>query len=173
MDLIAKIAAAFAHRRIPAEVVEMEGRFHVDSDVEKAPWFAGRDWRTITRDDWQQRYSAVFFLSPEAFAYYLPSLLIVTVQNPRSYPELAVDSFIGLLDHTPAMEFLDAHLIDRFLGLTDAEFDAIKEWLLFVCENVPFGAWGSAASGPGEIFGRAFDTVTLLQEEARRRRALG
>jgi hypothetical protein len=172
MDLTRKIRAAFAHRQIPSEVVEMEGRFQIDSDVEEALWFAGRDWRAITRDDWQKHACAVIFLSPEAFAYYLPSLLTVTAENPKGYPELAVDSFVGLLDHTPAMEFLDPPLIRRFAGLSDAEFEVVKEWLLFACANLP-GGWGIAASGPGEVFGRAFDTLTLLQEEARLRRAAG
>jgi len=172
MDLIAKIAAAFAHRQIPSEVVEMEGRFQIDSDVDEALWFQGRDWREISRDDWQRHSAAVFFFSPEAFAYYLPSLLMITVQNPKGYPDLAVAKLIHLLDHTPAPEFLDAHLVDWFSGLSDAEFEVVKEWLLFACENLP-GGWGISASGPGEVFGRAFDTVTLLQEEAQRRRALG
>jgi hypothetical protein len=171
MDLTANIETAFAHRQIPSEVVETEGLLQIDSDVEEALWFEGRDWRTITCDDWRKHSCAVFFFSPEAFAYYLPSLLTVTVQDPKGYPDLAVGSLIGLLDHTPAIEFLDDYLIQRFSGLNDAEFKAIKEWLLFACENLPGGS-GIAASGAGEVFGRAFDTVALLQEEAQRRRAL-
>ena len=43
MSLIKKIEAAFAHRQMPAEVVNMEGRYQIDSDVDDALWFQGRD----------------------------------------------------------------------------------------------------------------------------------
>ncbi|SRR5258708_37068099 len=165
MTLQEKIESAFAHRRMPAEVIEPEQYIQFDSDVEEALWFAGRDWREITVKDWQQRSSAAIFLSREAFPYYLPSLLILTIQNPNSYPEMAVDSIIFALDRSPNVEGWDEGLTRRFLGLKAEEFEAIKEWLLFVCENVPHFSYGDAASGPGETFGRAFDTIDLLQKE--------
>ena len=68
MSLIKKIEAAFAHRQMPAEVVNMEGRYQIDSDVDDALWFQGRDWRSLTRDDWEKRHWGVIFLSPHAFA---------------------------------------------------------------------------------------------------------
>jgi hypothetical protein len=166
MTLQEKIENAFRHRQIPAEVVEMESCLQIDSDVEDAQWFKGRDWREITREDWRLRHWGLNFLSPEAFAYYLPSLLVLTIHNPRDYPDLAVHSFIMRLDRTPGIENFDPPLTDRFFGLSGEEFDAIKEWLVFACENVPQVFWGAAASGPGDGFGRAFDTIDLLQKES-------
>jgi hypothetical protein len=166
MTLQEKIEKAFGHRKIPVEVVEMEGCLQVDSDVEDAQWFKGRDWRELTREDWRLRHWGLNFLSPEAFEYYLPSLLVLTIQNPKHYPDLAVHSFIAHLDRTPGKENLDPSLTDRFFGLSFEEFDAIREWLVFACENVPQVFWGAAASGPGDGFGRAFDTIDLLQKEA-------
>jgi len=163
-DLIAKIQTAFAHRKMPSEVIQMEGRFQIDSDVEDTLWFQGRDWREVTCDDWRQRYCAVHFLSPEAFAYYLPSLLILTLENPGT-PTLAFESIIYDLDRSPSTDGWPPRRADRFFGLRPEEYDVLKEWLLFACQNVPFFRWGDAASGPGEMFGRAFDTVDLLQKE--------
>ena len=168
MTLQQRIEKAFAHRRIPAEVVEMEGRFQIDSDVEDALWFKGRDWHVLTVEDWHRRHLGFYFLSPEAFAYYLPSLLILTILNPKDYPGLAVDSFLWQLDRSPGPENLDPPLIDRYSVLNDEEFNAIKEWLLFACESVPQAFGGAAASGPGDGFGRVFDTLELLQKEAER-----
>jgi hypothetical protein len=171
-DLTDKIETAFSHRCMPTEVIEPEQHMRVDSDVEEALWFADRDWHDITSQDWQQRDCAVTFLSRDAFAYYLPSLLIVTVQDPQNYPDLAVGSLISSLDRSPDVAGWDDLFTRRFLGLRSEEYDAIKEWLLFVCENVSYFRYGDAASGAGETFGRAFDTIDLLQRESELQRAM-
>lgn len=169
-DLIAKIKQAFAHRAIPVEVVEMEGRFQIDSDVDDALWFQGRDWRSLTREDWDQRHWGFTFLNPKAFAYLLPSVLVLTIQDPKNAPILAVDSFVWALDRSPGAENLDPLLLERYQELTNGEFEAIKEWLLWACENVPGVFVGRASGGPGDGFGRAFDTLLLLQAEAKKYR---
>jgi hypothetical protein len=167
ISLREKIEKAFAHRQMPTEVVEPEEFLQFDSDVEEALWFAGRDWHEITCEDWRSHNCAVTFLSPEALAYYLPSLLTLTVENPKEYPDLAVDSLINELDRTPCVDGWDDHFRSRFLGLRPEEYDVMKAWLLFMCENFTNYSCGAAASGPGETFGRAFDTIDLLQEETR------
>lgn len=168
MELIEKIEAAFAHRQVPTKVVEMEGRFQIDSDVEDALWFAGRDWRSITRDDWERHHCAVIFLSDEAFAYYLPSLLTLTVRNPEHIPGLAVDSLIDLLDRTPDISQWDLAFTSRFLRFSREEYTVLKEWLVFASEIPSLQGYGIAGSGPGDRFGRAFENVDLLLEESGR-----
>ena len=168
-DLIANIQRAFADRNMPAEVVEMEGRYQIDSDVEDGLWFAGRDWRSLTLEDWRQRHCGFLFLSPEAFAYYLPSILILTVQNPKHCPDLAVQSFLSELDRSPGIENLDSHLANRFSSITRVEYEAIKEWLLWASECIPHVFYGTAVGGAGDGFGRAFDTIDLLQRTAGKR----
>jgi len=56
----------------------------------------------------------------------------------------------------------------HFLGLRPKEYDLIKEWLLQLCEYASYRGFGDAVSGPGDTFGRAYDTVDLLQKEAER-----
>jgi hypothetical protein len=169
MTLQEKIEKVFAHRQLPAEVVNMEGRFQIDSDIEDGLWFKGRDWHELTREDWHRRHWGFYFLSPDAFAYYLPSLLTLTILNPRDYPGLAVDSFLSELDRSSGAENLDKPLIDRYSVLNNEEFNAIKEWLLFACESFPQVFHGCAASGPGDGYGRVFDTLDLLQKQAERK----
>jgi hypothetical protein len=164
MTLQEKIENAFAHRRIPTEVVEMEGRLQFDSDVEDAIWFKRRDWHDLTREDWHQHHWGFHFFSPEGFAYLLPSLLLLTILNPKEYPGLAVDSFLSQLDRSQGAENLETHLINRYSLFNEEEFNTIKEWLLFACESFPQLFHGAAASGPGDGFGRVFDTVDLLQK---------
>lgn len=165
IELIRKVEKAFAHRKIPSEVVVMEGRLQIDSDVEDGLWFQGKDWREISKENWDQRHWGLSYLSPEAFAYYLPSILILTVRDPSNSPELAVDSFVWQLDSSPGIENLSP-LSYRYFEFTDEEFEVIKEWLLWACENMPHVFYGRAVGGPGDGFGRAFDAIDLIHKEA-------
>jgi len=83
---------------------------------------------------------------------------------------MAADSLINELDQSPDPEWWTDGLVRRFLELNPAELNVLKEWLLQICEYVHYKGWGFAASGPGDTFGRAFDTVDLLLKEVERRR---
>ena len=166
--LIELIERSFGHRLIPAKAIEMEGRLQIDSDIDDALWFQGRDWRDLTLEDWRRKHWGFNFLSPEGYVYYLQSILILTLRNPKEYPDLAVDSFLWKLDRSPGVENLDPAIYDRYLPLTNEEFEALKQWILWACENIPDVFYGAASGGPGDGFGRAFDTLTLLQAEAER-----
>lgn len=166
MDLAEKIEHAFAARSKPAEVLPA-GMTQLDSDTDEALWFSGRDWRTLIWNDWQKHSCAIYFFAADAFAYYLPSILILSAQNQND--ELsAADSLISQLDRSPNVEAWSEDFAGRFLKLHPEELVVLKEWLLQVCEYVPYKGVGLAASGPGDKFGRAYDTVDLLQKEIQR-----
>jgi hypothetical protein len=63
----------------------------------------------------------------------------------------------------------DEHFANHFLGLSSEELEVVKEWLLYLCEYPTYRMLGPAASGPGDHFGRVFDTVGLLQKEIKRK----
>jgi hypothetical protein len=169
MKLAEKIERAFAERQMPLNLVEAANLAHPDSDVEDALWFTGRDWHELRWQDWQGHSSAIYFFVPDAFAYYLPSVMILSLQNPAE--ELMVaDALISELDCSPDPEGWTDALVSRFLLLNRAELDVMREWLLQLCEYAPYKSYGIAASGPGDKFGRAFDTLDLLQKEVERRR---
>ena len=169
MELLEKIERTFTRRKMPLNLVEPASLVHPDSDIEDALWFTGRDWREITWQNWQEHSSAIHFFVSDAFAYYLPSVLLLSSQNPGE-ALMAADSLISELDRSPDPEGWTEGLLRRFLGLTPEELYVLKEWLLQICEYVPYKGLGIAAAGPGETFGRAFDTVDLLQKEVERRR---
>lgn len=169
MKFTERIERAFYSRPRPAQVRLADEVVQLDSDVEDALWFSGRDWHELTLRDWNQHSSAIYFFDSEAFAYYLASVLVLSAQNPNDWLE-AADSLINWLDRTPDPEGWTEGFASRFLGLNHAELDVLKEWLLKVCEYVPYQRGGIAASGPGDTFGRAFDTIDLLQREVARRR---
>jgi len=168
-NLTEKIEEAFDARPKPAQVRLADELLQLDSDVEEALWFNGRDWHEITWKDWQEHRSAIYFFAPDVFAYYLPSVLILSAQN-SSKPLAAAEALINELDRSPDMEGWTEGFASRFLELGSGELDVLKAWLLQVCEYVPYKRWGIAASGSGDTFGRAYDTVDLLQKEIERRR---
>ena len=169
--LIERIERAFGHRSLPAKVIEVEGRVQIDSDIDDALWFQGRDWHDLTIEDWRQRHLGFGHMSPEGFAYYLPSVLTLTLRKPEQYPDLAVQSFLWQLDCSPGVDNLDPPVCQRYLEFTEEEFEAFKQWMLWACENVPHVFYGAASGGPGDGFGRALDTLILLQAEAEKYRS--
>ena len=169
VNLSEKIERTFAARPKPPQVRLADEVVQLDSDVEEALWFSGRDWHELTWQDWQRHSRAIFFFDPEAFAYYLASVLLLSAENPTE-SLTAADSLISQLDRSPDVEGWTEGFAGHFLGLNPAELDVLKEWLLQVCEYPPYKGWGIAASGPGDTFGRAYDTVDLLQKEIERRR---
>jgi hypothetical protein len=159
-----KVTAAFAHRTIPTEVLAPSAHRQCGSDVEETLWFTGRDWRTLTWTDWRDRYDAIFFLSPEAFAYYLQSLLCLTAENPAD-SLLAAEAVIHALDRSPTTDGWDDFFRPRYTTLTPAELDCLEHWLLLLCESPAYRSYGAAQGGPGDTFGRATDTVSLLKAQ--------
>ena len=168
VKLSEKIERVFSTRPKPPQVRLDDEVIQLDDDVEDALWFSGHDWHELTWQNWQEHNDAIFFFDPEAFAYYLPSILLLSAQNPNESLN-AADSLIGELDRTPDPEEWPEGFVNRFIELNRAELDILKEWLLQVCEYLPYRGWGIAASGPGDTFGRAFDTIDLLQKEVERR----
>src|SRR5262245_37188551 len=128
MTLAEKIERVFAHRAKPDAVVDMTNRFQIDSDVEEALWFTAREWHSITWDDWLEHSSAIYFFDSEAFAYYLPSLLLLSAQRP-SEELMTADSLISQLDCSPDPEGWPEGLATRFLELNWIELQVLKEWL--------------------------------------------
>jgi hypothetical protein len=146
MNLAEKIERAFAGRRMPVDLVEPADLICPDSDVEDTLWFTGRDWHQITWQDWQAHSSAFYFFVPDAFAYYLPSLLLLSSQNPGD-TLMAADSLISELDRSPDPQWWTDGLVRRFLGLNSAELSVLKEWLLQVCEYISYKGLGICSFG--------------------------
>lgn len=168
MDLNKRIEQAFAARQKPAQVRLGDGVVQLDSDVEEALWFCGRDWHELTWQDWQEHRSAIYFFDPDAFVYYLPSILILSAQNPAN-PLAVAEGLISELDRSPDAMGWTEGFASRFLELSPEQLDILKEWLLQVCEYDSYKGWGIAASGPGDTFGRAYDTVDLIKTEVERK----
>jgi hypothetical protein len=136
---------------MPAEVVEPEQYAQFDSDVEEAIWFAGKDWHDLTLTDWNEHPCAITFFSRNAFAYYLPSVIYLSLQNPKDCLD-AADTVIHDLDISPYLESWTYGVVHHYLGLRPEEYDLLKEWLLLICEFPQYRGVGRSASGSGELW---------------------
>ena len=171
MTLEARIGKAFERHQLPCTVVDLKNCLQFDSDVEDALWFTGRDWRELTKEDWETRHCGLNFFTAEALQYYLPSLLLLTMLDPENYPALALQSALYQLDRSPGLENLDP-LTYRLVDLSVEELEVLKEWLVWSSENVQDAFFGKAVNGPGDGYGRVFDTIESLRQEAELRKMI-
>jgi hypothetical protein len=163
MNLQEKIERAFAHRTIPLEVVHPAYLDHIDSDVEDALTFKGKHWREITRQHWSKYNCAFWFLTQGALFLLSSKPALHPTPSSLGPMDMAIDKLIHSLDLTPPSSPADYPFECRLAGLTFDEYEAMKEWLLFMSENYPDLAIGAARGGAGDLFGRAFDTIAVLQ----------
>lgn len=160
--LVNKIERAFDWRKMPASAIDRVSILQFDSDVDDADWFSEKNWHDVTLGDWKNHSSAYTFMSNEAAAYYLPSLLILSASHPEEWIS-SLDSLIMNLDCTPDWGVKDDRIRERYLGWRIEEYEVLQDWLLFMSEHGPDLAHGTA--GPGDRFGRAFELIELLKQE--------
>jgi hypothetical protein len=167
MGLAEVIETAFAGREMPAKLTNSEFD-PMDSDLADVLWFSGRNWREITWNDWKGRNVALCFFTHDALAYLLPSVLLLSLQRPGEYLSSAGDLVkrFGSLDWAPSPDHWKDYFREQFLGLRTEEYEAIKEWLLFMSNLETYRKYINHKPGPGDIFERAIETVCLAQRES-------
>ncbi|WP_183442760.1 hypothetical protein [Pseudoduganella violacea] len=152
------IERAFGGWVRPNEMIDVPAP--LSGDHEDALSFARRDWRDITREDWEKHSGAITAFSPAAFRYFLGSVMCLSAQRPDQWFWPA-DTVLGMLDRSPLPEYWSEFFSERFMGFSEAEYEALSEWILLL-SNYQSEAWNDACD-------RAFDTIQLLKEESRRR----
>jgi hypothetical protein len=167
MNLLAEIAEVFAWRPIPSEVIEFQIPLQLDSDIKDTLWFAGRDWHDISWDDWQGHDVGMTYFTGEAFGYYLPSVLVLSVGRPEQCLS-AAERLISHLDLPPDVEYWNPLFQRHLFNLSIEEIEVVKRWLVIISDSPTYHLHGT--SGQGDNLGRAFDTLNLLHQEIKRMR---
>src|SRR5579863_4234858 len=170
MGLAEIIANAFAEREMPAKVTDSDCTPPIDSDVVDTLWFSGKNWREITWNDWKGHDVALSFFTQDALAYWLPSVLLLSLQRPGEYLSSAaylIRTF-GSRNWAPSPDHWKDYFRVRFVGLRTEEYEAIKEWLLFMSSLETYRKYLNVKPGPGDIFERAIETVCLAERESQR-----
>ncbi|NJS36729.1 MAG: hypothetical protein HC765_10460 [Brachymonas sp.] len=160
MKLVNLLESAFGHRGLPVELTR--GNRH-DPDAVDAWAFAGLRWQDVTRAHWSKHSAAFYSFEPQAFAYFLPSILALGADATQ--PFMPRDSLIMVLDRSPTVEYWDAFILAHLVGLQMAEYDALKQWLLILSESTDGVVEQSSID-------RSFDTIDLLQVETQKVRSL-
>lgn len=156
-----RIADAFGWREKP-EPVTSPVHSQPSPETLEADWFAGRDWRDVTRDEWDAHADAVYSFTPVAFQYYFPSLVLRSLENLDAWFAPA-DAIVTVLDRSPNPDYWDEFLTSRFAELTLGEYEVILEWL------VALAGHNCVSTSVG--LGRAFDTVELLALKSKQKAA--
>jgi len=161
MTLRAQIEQAFGHRQRPAKVIEEHSP--ITPEQRDALWFAGRDWHEVDWQEWERHPDAFYAFVPEAFIYYLPSVLVSALDAPGGQLQ-AAHALLGVLNRSPEVYHWDAFITKRLLGLEPKEYEAIKAWVL--AES------GQTHMVSEDDLTRAYETVDLLARETARIRGL-
>ncbi|NQZ08303.1 MAG: hypothetical protein HRT35_14195 [Algicola sp.] len=112
-------------------------------------------WSALTLDIVEDNFSAVSALSPEAFVFYLPGILLVGI-NEQLPGLLSYDSIVAGLDRSANSDYWDDHFKARWSLLSLDELDAVQDWILWM-SDVDDGDHDDIS------LSRCFDTLDLLK----------
>ena len=123
---------AFAKRVMPEHVIDPQLDIaYLSPDERDALWFQARDWRELTRDDWQRHYSGIFFFTSDALAYYIPSIMQHSIGGDDD-AFLAEDSLVlALGKKIPSVEKCQRRSPECLL-LSDDERDVVVRWMRYL-----------------------------------------
>jgi len=153
-----EIFSAFSSRECPSVVLNDSIRGTESEEYDDAAFFAGKTSREVRSADLENHPDCVFGFSPQAFLYYLPSIFSCSVEDNR--PDLLViHSLVSMLDRSNRPNTWDSFFSARWPYLNDIECEAALKWLVWLSrfDNL---------SIDGDSISRAFDTITLIQEQA-------
>jgi hypothetical protein len=125
MNLSEQIYNAFKFNVMPDSVVcDVNTE---PSDMYDAISFKGVAWQDITLENWINHSSALFSFTSDAFKYYMPSLLIRSLEC--NFMRIsAANTFLEMLDTSGIYDYFDEFLIDRFMGLKSIQYSVISDW---------------------------------------------
>jgi hypothetical protein len=154
MNLRQQIIKAFEHRALPTRLIVYD--FAITFEYEEALWFSGRSWQEIRWQDWQEYSCALYAFTPEAFVYYLPSVLSSALDKPDEWLD-AVDSLLCLLDRNQEPQNWDDFMTERLVGLEEGEYKVLKDWIFFISESNMYY--------DEEAMLRCYQTLDLIESE--------
>jgi hypothetical protein len=146
-----QITSAFAQRQRPKTVTTITVNSELRDD---ALHFDGMDWSQVVAEDWRHWSDAISGFTPDAFLYFLPSLLIVSLDK-SNLPLVAADVLISLLATSADPEIWHEHFSKRFQKLSLLELKALKDWTYIYLEGEP--------TTEGSDFARVQETIVLLE----------
>lgn len=157
MSLEQDISYAFSSKEIPVRVID-DGDV-VSPEKRDALYFLSKNVKDVGYRDWDDHPDALFLFLPGAFFYYLPSLLLASLDI--SLPRLAAaDALIDMLDRSPDPALWDDHLVERFSGWNHEQYLCLKNWIAFISDQC-------SVDDEWRYF-RAYETIDLFEQATSR-----
>jgi hypothetical protein len=146
-EALAQIELAFRDAPRPSNEELLHERCMDDNDI--TALYPIAHWREMPDDRVESEYAALSFLSPDGFRHFIPAYMGFTLRHLDS-GAAAVDSTIWSL--APVF-YNDAGLqhfaVSKFATLTEAQREAVIEFLEVVCELGDEYVAGQAAKALG------------------------
>lgn len=118
----------------------------VDDDTELGAFYGVEHWQQMADKDLDYYNSALGFLSPAGFQYFLPAFLVWVIQNYRRSPWFTVDSTIYNLD--PGV-LPDPFRISKLRALNPRQRQCVVKFLEFMA--AAGDEWCDAEAARGAI----------------------
>lgn len=152
MTFADQISEAFPFTSIP-QMVSDPSRPLI-SDRQDADHVATRSREDV---DWwflQKHADALYAMTREAFRYYLPRFIMLSME-PTEITPLFVSPIFQMLDPGPDATYWSDQFKDMWVGMSADQYDAIKAWIRFLA---------SVETDEDEqaILARCFNTLELL-----------
>ncbi len=139
------IAAAWAEEAYPGDDrIAYNTSARQEECNQVTGFFRGKHWRDITLESLAEEYggdgaACLAFMTPEAYRFYLPAYMLISIDHPGTGDVLA-DAAVGSLapwpDPTPRLQ---AWWAERVSDFSPAQRKVIVEFLRFLRERY---AWG-------------------------------
>lgn len=120
-----QIRLCFKHRDKPMIIV---GSTFGDSLEIDARYFENLNWEQVTTADWQGYSDAFCGMTAEAFCYFLPSILSLSLNGLSDAPMVA-DYLADLLDTSGDPDLWDGFFLERFQLLVPDELIVLENWV--------------------------------------------
>jgi hypothetical protein len=133
-DFAGQLRRAFPAEPVPEVIVSDE--FPCDPDREDALLLQGLAWPDVAPEFWRDHWWALTSLLPQAFVYYLPSLLEISVTDDVPY-DMARDTLVHTLNTSADAATIPHFTWERMLLLTPGQFECIEAW----CEILAAKGW--------------------------------
>ncbi|WP_425218905.1 DUF6714 family protein [Ralstonia solanacearum] len=132
LSVAKEIRAAFGARCRPSRAIASSEL--TEDELAALDEIMALDWRETNASRWEKLADVVSWLSPEGFCYYLPGILISTLEE--QCPNLiAACSVLFMLDRTPTIEMWDEFFLERWSRFTVGELEVIATWINWISEK--------------------------------------
>ena len=152
--LLAEISDAFSWRKRPnLMTTSNELTKHEEDSLLK---IFDLDANDISADDWENEFDILTLLSPDAFCYYLSSILRVSVKE-NELNLIVVFNLVTMLNRSPNEDWWELSFLERWSLLTENELDAIGNWFYWMLDF-------QSRSISDEMIEKTLETLQILKK---------